>query len=128
MFTAISTFLKPYTTWIIGGTVATLVGLGSWLAVDLVLTKSALHDAQSDLKLAEQTIKAQERAIAAVDRVENYRTDINRILRTLNSRIMEAEGANQEVPPAVAQSWANGIDCLRDHSCDTGSPEDVSAP
>lgn len=119
-------FLKPYTLWIAGAVVATVVGAFGWLWVDNALTHSALRDAQGDLKVAEQTIKAQERAIEAVNSVEELRTDLNRALRRFNAQIMEAEGANEQIPPAVADVWGTGIDSLRSHGDDnSGQPEDL---
>lgn len=126
MFAAAKLFLKPYLGWIVGGAVALVVGAFSWLAVDLAFTKAALSDAESDLKQAELTIKAQERAIEAVNRVEDLRSDLNRLLRRFNAQIMEAEGANEQVPPAVASVWGTGIDSMRTPSdSDPGSSEAV---
>lgn len=122
-------FLKPYTLYIAGGIAAVIIGAFGWLWVDLSLTKAALTNAQSDLKVAEQTIKAQERAIEAVDRVEEYRSDLNRLVRSLSTQTMEAEGANEYVPPAVASVWASGIDSLRSSGdSNSGSPESLPSP
>jgi hypothetical protein len=128
MFKVAMAFMKPYLGWIAGGAVALVVGAFSWLAVDLAMTKSALNNANSELKQAEMIIESQERAIEAINIVEEYRTDMRRFTRMLNTRIMEAEGANQEVPPAVANAWADGIDSLRAQTDDTGRVEDVRTP
>jgi hypothetical protein len=113
MFSVVSAFLKPYIGWIVGAGIALVLAAFGGLWLNLTLTQSALADARGDLKVAGLTIKAQERAIEAVDRVEDYRRDMNRILNRLSAQTMEAEGANEQVPPAVAHVWANGIDSLR---------------
>ncbi len=130
MFGVVSTFIKPYLGWIVGAGVALVVGAFSWMAVDLAMTKSALDKAEIKLEAAQAIVEAQTRAIEAVDRVEEYRTEVNRALRRFNAQIMEAEGADQQVPPAVARVWANGIDSLRASELDSnsGAPENVPAP
>lgn len=125
MFKVISEFLKPYTTWLISGAIAIVVGAFGVLYLDNVTTHSRLDSAKSELKAASMLVEGQQRAIDALNEVHEYRNETNRMLRQLSSRIMEAEGANEEIPPAVAGVWADGIDCLRSHSCDTGRPEDM---
>lgn len=128
MFKAIGLFLQPYMAWIIGGAIALAVGTFGVLYVDNVTTHSRLVSAQSELKAANMLVEGQRRAITAMDEVREYRNETNSMLRQLSRRMMEAEGANQEIPPAVASVWGDGIDCLRAHNCDTARPEDVPNP
>ena len=129
MFNAVGLFLKPYLGYIVGGAFALVVGAFGAMAIDLALTKSALRDAQGDLKQAELTIKAQERAMEAVTNVANYRQELDRALSRLNVQIMGAEGANEQIPPAVADVWGTGIDSLRSpDSGNTGSPDSLPSP
>lgn len=125
MFKAISAFLQPYMAWVTGGLIALVVGAFGWLWLDNTITHSRLQSAQSELKAANMVVEGQQRAITALNEVTEYRNETNRMLRVLSRRIMEAEGANEEIPPAVASVWGDGIDCLRAHNCDTARPEDV---
>ncbi len=128
MFKAIGLFLQPYMAWIIGGAIALAVGAFGVLYVDNVTTHSQLVSTQSELKAANMLNEGQRRAIAAMDEVREYRNETNSMLRQLSRRMRETEGANQEIPPAVASVWGDGIDCLRAHNCDTARPEDVPSP
>lgn len=128
MWNAISTFLKPYLTWIAAGAIALVVGTIGWLSVDLALTKSALTNVRGDLKVAESTIEGQRRAIEAIDRIERRQEETTRMLRNLSRIVRETEGADQPISQAAATVWRDGLECLRAHSCDTGSPETLPPP
>jgi uncharacterized protein HemX len=128
MFKAIGAFLQPYMTWIIGGAIALAIGAFGVLYVDNVTTHSRLESVQNELKAANMLVEGQRRAIAAMDEVREYRNETNNMLRQLSRRMRETEGANEQVPPAVASVWADGIDCLRAHNCDTARPENVPSP
>ena len=128
MFKAIGLFLQPYMTWIIGGAIALAVGAFGVLYMDNVATHSRLTSAQNELKAANMLVQGQRRAIEAMDEVREYRNETNSMLRQLSRRMRESEGANEQIPPAVASVWGDGIDCLRAHNCDTARPEDVPNP
>lgn len=128
MFKAISLFLQPYMSWIIGGAIALAVGAFGVLYIDNVTTHARLNSVKNELKAAHMIVEAQERAIHAIDRVEEYQEETNRMLRRLNRTVRETEGANQEVSPAIATVWRDGIECLRTRDCDTGTPETLPSP
>jgi uncharacterized protein HemX len=128
MFKAIGLFLQPYMTWIIGGAIALAVGAFGVLYMDNVVTHSRLTSAQNELKAANMLVQGQRRAIEAIDRIEQRQDETNRMIRGLNRRVRETEGADQEISPAAAAVWRDGIVCLRAHNCDTGSPEALPSP
>lgn len=130
MFKAASLFLKPYLGWIVGGAVALVVGAFSWLVADLALTKAALSDAASKNKLQAMTIRAQERGLEAVNRIDELEQNINRMLRESSQRIMDAEGADNEISQDVAAIWAATDDSLRAQRTggDPGSAEGLPNP
>lgn len=83
----------------------------------------------TQLEVATQTIEAQQRAIEAVDRVADLERRLDNIVTNSVREILEAEGANEQVPPAVADAWAAGIDGLRNESgSDSGEPKIVPGP
>lgn len=128
MFKAIGLFLQPYMTWIVGGIIALAIGAFGVLYMDNVVTHNRLDSAQSELKAANMLNEGQRRAIAAMDEIREYRNETNGMLRQLSRRMRETEGANEQIPPAVASVWGDGIDCLRAHNCDTAGPENVPSP
>ncbi len=128
MFKAIGLFLQPYMTWIIGGAIALAVGAFGVLYIDNVTTHSRLEHAQSELKEKNMMIEGQRRAIEAIDRIEQHQNETDRMIRGLSRRVRETEGANQEISPAAAAVWRDGLECLRAHNCDTGSPEALPTP
>lgn len=120
-----------FSTW--GLRIAVIVALAlasyvGWLMVDLRLTKAALANSNAQLKVANATIEAQQRAIAALDRVDELEQNLNRRLNALRSELREAEGSSEQVPPAVAAVWAAGIDSLRARNSDPGPAEGLPSP
>lgn len=101
-----------------------VAGVVTFMYVDLQLTKAALEKTETQLAAAQSVVEAQQRAIDAVDEVAEFTQQTNAQLRELNRTIMEAEGATEEIPPAVASAWATGIDSLRDNplGSDTAQP------
>lgn len=101
-----------------------VAGVVTFMYVDLQLTKAALEKTETQLAAAQSVVEAQQRAIDAVDEVAEFTQQTNAQLRELHRTIMEAEGATEEIPPAVASAWATGIDSLRDNplGSDTAQP------
>mgnify|MGYP003432255879 CR=1 FL=1 len=126
----IKEFINKYMLYISGAAVAVVIGAFGWLWVDNALTKAALENAQTKLKTAEQVIAAQQRATEAMDRVDALEQRLNRTLREYSTRIMDAEGANNEIPTDVAALWAASDDSLRAQAdgSDTGSAEGMHSP
>lgn len=104
-----------------------VAGVVTFMYVDLQLTKAALEKTETQLAAAQSVVEAQQRAIDAVDEVAEFTQQTNAQLRELNRTIMEAEGATEEIPPAVASAWATGIDSLRNNPLgrDTAEPLDM---
>ncbi len=80
----------------------------------LQLSEARRESLDAQLRTANAMIQAQERAIAAVDRVNALEDRLDEIVNNSTREILDAEGADQQVPPDVAAAWASGIDGLRD--------------
>lgn len=128
MFTVISTFLKPYMGWIVGGLSAIVIGAFTWMFVDLTLTKDALADANGKVKEQAQTIAAQSRAIEAVDRVDALESRLNRVLTENTRLIMQAQGANDAIPPEVGAAFIAGSDRVLSYRGNPRAAEELHFP
>jgi cell shape-determining protein MreC len=120
MIGVVSSFFKAQALKIVLVLVVAAASAVAWIYVDLQLTKAALETANAKLAAAEAVVEAQQRAIEAVDEVEAYTQQTNAQLRALNRTIMEAEGAQEYVPPAVASAWSTGIASLRTQPIGSG--------
>lgn len=128
MLSTVTAFLKPYTMWIVGGTVALIVGAFTWMSVDLALTKSALETTKVKLEASEQIIEAQERAIEAVNRIDALEEELDEVRRQGRARVAQAEGANDEIPPAVADAWLANSDSVLAYRGNPRAIEELRLP
>lgn len=121
-------FLKPYTMWIVGAGVAAVLAAFGGLWLNLTLTQNALDNARGDLKQAELTIKAQERAIEAVDRVDHLEEQLDRLLASNHTRIMQAQGANDAIPPEVGAAFIANSDSVLAYRGNPRSAQELHIP
>jgi hypothetical protein len=94
--------------------VIALASVAFYLYSALQLSEARRESLDAQLRTANATIQAQERAIAAVDRVNALEDRLDEIVSDSMREILDAEGADQQVPPDVAATWAAGFDSLRD--------------
>jgi len=128
MLDKIALLAKPYLAWIVWGGIALVVGAFTWMTVDLALTKSALANSRGELRAANMIVEGQQRAIEALDRVDRLEQNLNRLVVANRDRIMQAQGANDEIPPEVAAAFIANSDSVLAYRGNPRAVEELHVP
>lgn len=129
MISVVKNFFAMYSARIFALLFVVAVSYLGYVHVNLALTKAALKSARSEVETLGQTVRAQERAIEAINDIENFTREVRAEVRAATQRIEEAEGTNDEVPPEVSAAWAAGIDSVRaPNDSNSGLAADVRGP